>query len=147
MKLGLIGTELIGKPIAQKLIEANYNINIFNRTFSKTDSLIKLGAKSFTNFKEFIDNTNTIILMLSNFDAINEVLFDSKISSFENIIIIQMSTIAPSESIELDQKIEKLSGEYFEAPVLGSINQILNGELIVLVGSTKQQFAKWEKLF
>lgn len=147
MKLGLIGTGLMGKPIAQKIIEANYNLNVFNRTFSKTESLIKLGAKSFTNLKEFINNTDTLILMLSNFDAINEVLFDSKISSFENKIIIQMSTIAPTESIELEQKIKKLRGEYFEAPVLGSINQILNSELIVLVGSTEKQFAKWESLF
>jgi len=147
MKLGLIGTGLMGKPIAHKLIEANYDLNVYNRTKSKTDELVKLGAKAYTDILEFVENTDAIIIMLSNYDAIDEVLFGSNIGNFENKIIIQMSTIAPSESIELNSRITKLRGEYFEAPVLGSIPQILSGELIVLVGSDEKQFSKWENMF
>ncbi|MBK7104338.1 MAG: NAD(P)-dependent oxidoreductase [Ignavibacteriae bacterium] len=147
MKLGLIGTGLMGKPIAQKLLEAKYELNVFNRTKSKTDSLIQLGAKTFSDIREFVTDTDVIILMLSNYDAIDEVLFASNIGNFENKTVIQMSTIAPSESIELYKRITKLRGEYFEAPVLGSIQQILNCELIVLVGSDKSQFTKYQNLF
>lgn len=147
MKLGLVGTGLMGKPIAQKLLEAKYEVNIFNRTISKTESLVKLGAKSFSDIREFVLSTDVIIIMLSNFDAIDDVLFGSNISNFENKTIIQMSTIAPLESIELNSRITKLRGEFFEAPVLGSIQQILNGELIVLVGATDKQFVKYENIF
>ncbi len=147
MKLGLIGTGLMGKPIAQKLIEAKYELNVYNRTKSKTDELAKLGAKAYSNVLDFAKNTDTIILMLSNYNAIDEVLFDSNIGNFENKTIIQMSTIAPIESIELNSRITRLRGEYFEAPVLGSIPQIISGELIVLVGSTEKQFSKWENMF
>ncbi|MFZ1291806.1 MAG: NAD(P)-dependent oxidoreductase [Melioribacteraceae bacterium] len=147
MKLGLVGTGLMGKPIAQKLLEAKYEVNIFNRTISKTESLVKLGAKSFSDIREFVLSTDVIIIMLSNFDAIDDVLFGSNISNFENKTIIQMSTIAPLESIELNSRLTKLRGEFFEAPVLGSIQQILNGELIVLVGATDKQFVKYENIF
>lgn len=147
MKLGLIGTGLMGKPIAQKLIQAKYELNIYNRTKSKTESLINIGAKLFTEVKKLKDNSDVIIFMLSDFDAINEVLFNSNIGSIENKTIIQMSTIAPSESVELKNKIEILRGDYFEAPVLGSINQIINNELIVLVGSDNKQFSKWKNIF
>lgn len=147
MKLGLIGTGLMGKPMVQKLLEAKYELNIYNRTASKAESLIKMGAKAYPDIQKFFYETDVIILMLSNFDAIEEVLFDSNIGRFENKIIIQMSTIAPAESIELEKRITKLQGEYFEAPVLGSINQILNKELIVLVGGNKNQFLKWGKMF
>jgi 3-hydroxyisobutyrate dehydrogenase len=137
----------MGKPIAQKLLEAKYEVNIFNRTISKTESLVKLGAKSFSDIREFVLSTDVIIIMLSNFDAIDDVLFGSNISNFENKTIIQMSTIAPLESIELNSRLTKLRGEFFEAPVLGSIQQILNGELIVLVGATDKQFVKYENIF
>jgi 3-hydroxyisobutyrate dehydrogenase len=147
MKLGLIGTGLMGKPIAQKLIEAKYELNIFNRTLSKTESLVKFGAKAYSDILEFAENTDVIILMLSNYDAIDEVLFGSNIGNFENKTIIQMSTIAPTESVELNSRITKLRGEYFEAPVLGSIPQILSNELIVLVGSSQKQFSKWGNIF
>jgi 3-hydroxyisobutyrate dehydrogenase len=147
MKLGLIGIGLMGKPMAQKILESKYDLNIYNRTASKTEPLVKKGAKAFSDVKEFFHETDIIILMLSNYDALEEVLFDTNIGQFDNKTIIQMSTIAPSESIELERRVTKLRGEYFEAPVLGSINQILNKELIVLVGSSDNQFLKWEKMF
>ncbi|MCB9248185.1 MAG: NAD(P)-dependent oxidoreductase [Ignavibacteriales bacterium] len=147
MRLGLIGTGLMGKPMAEKLIEAEYDLKIYNRTAGKAESLINIGAKAFTDVNELANNSDVIIMMLSNYDAIQEVLFESNISQLENKTIIQMSTIAPTESLELKSRVEKLRGEYFEAPVLGSINQILDKELIVLVGSNEIQFAKYKKMF
>ena len=137
----------MGKPMAEKLIEAEYDLKIYNRTAGKAESLIKIGAKTFSDVNELANNSDVIIMMLSNYDAIQEVLFESNISQLENKTIIQMSTIAPTESIELKSRVEKLRGEYFEAPVLGSINQILDKELIVLVGSNEIQFAKYKKMF
>jgi 3-hydroxyisobutyrate dehydrogenase len=147
MKLGLIGTGLMGEPMGKKLIESNYDLRVFNRTLSKTEPLVKIGAKSYLDIKKFFKETDVIIVMLSNYDAFEEVLFESNIGQFENKTIIQMSTIAPLESIDLNSRIAKLRGEYIEAPVLGSINQILNKELIVLVGSEETQFTKWKKVF
>ncbi len=147
MRIGLIGTGLMGKPMAQKILEAKYDLNIYNRTASKVETLLEIGANAFIDINEFFHESDAIILMLSNYDAIEEVLFDSNIGQFENKTIIQMSTIAPTESIELERRIIKLRGEYFEAPVLGSITQILNKELIVLVGGNENQFLKWKKLF
>ena len=147
MRVGLIGTGLMGKPMAEKLIVAKYDLKIYNRTAGKAESLINIGAKAFTDINYLANNSDVIIIMLSNYDAIEEVLFESNISQLENKTIIQMSTIAPAESLELKLRVEKLRGEYFEAPVLGSINQILDKELIVLVGSNEIQFAKYKKLF
>ena len=147
MRLGLIGTGLMGKPMAQKIIESEFDLNIFNRTASKVESLIEIGANSFVDINKFFRESDVIIIMLSNYDAIEEVLFGSNIGQFTNKTIIQMSTIAPTESIELEARINKLRGEYFEAPVLGSLNQILAKELIVLVGGTESQFLKWKELF
>jgi len=147
MRIGLIGTGLMGKPIAQKILELNDDLRIFNRTNSKTKMLENTGANVYKDVGGLINDSDVILIMLSNYDAINEVLFSSNINRMEGKTIIQMSTIASSESIELCEIITKLRGEYFEAPVLGSIPQILNGELIVLIGSTLKQFEKYKKLF
>ncbi len=147
MKLGLIGTGLMGNPIAKKLIDANFSLEVFNRTKSKTEDLKNLGIKVHSDISALVVNTDAIILMLSNYDAIDEVLFNSNIGMLDGKTIIQMSTIAPSESIELSSRISKLRGVYIEAPVLGSINQIFEGNLIVLVGSDIKLFTKWKKLF
>ncbi|MCB0749384.1 MAG: NAD(P)-binding domain-containing protein, partial [Ignavibacteriae bacterium] len=90
MRLGLIGTGLMGKPMAEKLIEAKYDLKIYNRTAGKTENLINIGAKGFTDVNELANNSDVIIIMLSNYDAIEEVLFESNISQLENKTIIQM---------------------------------------------------------
>ena len=106
-----------------------------------------MGATVFKTSSELIKKSDVIILMLTDYDAIRSVLFDENDSQYENKTIIQMSTIAPEESKEIELKVNKLRGEYFEAPVLGSINQILNKELITLFGAKKEQYDKWKPLF
>lgn len=147
MKLGILGAGLMGTPIAEKILEAGYSLNVYNRSQSKLVDLEKKSAKAFVDLKMFIKESEVIIIMLSDYSAIEEVLFHSNVSSFEGKTIIQMSTIAPEESKEISDKIIKLRGKYFEAPVLGSIPQIRDGKLIVLVGGEVKQFIKWEKFF
>lgn len=147
MKIGLIGTGLMGMPLAEKLISSNFTLNIFNRSLAKTAKLENMGAKVFKDVYSLVKFSDVIILMLSDYDAINEVLFESNAGHYDGKTIIQMGTIAPSESKEIERRINNMRGEYFESPVLGSIPQIISGELIVLVGGTLDQYQKWKSLF
>jgi 3-hydroxyisobutyrate dehydrogenase len=147
MKLGLIGTGLMGTPLAKKIIDAGNKLNVYNRTISKTSEIESYGAKVYKDPSMLIKDSDEIILMLTDFDAIHNILFDEYDGQFQDKTIIQMSTIAPEESKELQRRIQKLRGQYFEAPVLGSIKQIMNLELIVLVGGSKEQFKMWQPLF
>ncbi len=147
MTIGVIGIGLMGKPLAKKILDAGYNLNIYNRTQVKAKEVEKLGAKLCTSPNIIVKESDVLILMLSDYDAIYEVLITSNIGGFDGKTVIQMSTIAPDESKEIEKRITRLNGNYFEAPVLGSISQIENGELIVLVGGTKEQFNNSKKLF
>ena len=147
MKIGLIGTGLMGSPIVEKLLDANFDMRVYNRTASRVTKLVEKGAKKYTSINELIKDSDVIISMLADFDAFNELVLSKGLNNLEGKTFIQMSTIAPPESLELQKRIEKLGGEYLEAPVLGSIPQIKAGELIILVGSTKEQFEKWQNIF
>lgn len=58
-----------------------------------------------------------------------------------------MGTIAPSDSRTLHAQITAAKGEYLEAPVLGSIPEVIAGTLLVMVGATEAQFQRWHSLF
>lgn len=146
MKVGLVGTGLMGKPIALKIKKAGFDLTVYNRTKSKAEELKNSGIKVAESFRELITNCNVIPVILSDYTAVTNILFSENIS-FENKTIIQMSTISPKESILLKERIEKLKGRYFEAPVLGSIPQIEEEKLIVLVGGTENDIEEYSKLF
>lgn len=147
MKISLIGTGYMGAPMAEQLIEAGNKLGVYNRTYKKAEPLGDKGAEVFDKFIDAIEFSDTLIFMLSDFFAINALLKDVDLSAVKDKTVIQMSTIAPDESSALQTRIENAGGEYFEAPVLGSIPQIKSKSLIVLVGSTKDQFDKYKDLF
>lgn len=145
MKVAFIGTGLMGEPMAFRLLKANYNLYVYNRTISKTERLKKHQAKIFTSPEDAVKEPSIIITMLTDYNALIEVLFSNKIL-FKGKTLIQMSTISPDESLLLKERIELAGGDYMEAPVLGSIQQAESGELIVMVGSNTENYNKWKKL-
>jgi 3-hydroxyisobutyrate dehydrogenase len=138
MKIGFIGTGLMGNPMAAKLIEAGNDVTVYNRTIEKTVNLEQKGAKVNKSPAEVISSTDIIFLMLSNGKAVSEILSSAK--KYSGKLVIQMSTISPDENIKLAGKIRKAGGDYIEAPVLGSILQVKEGKLFVMVGGDKQIF-------
>ena len=143
MKIGLIGTGLMGQPMALKLLEAGLSVIVYNRTASKLQPLQEAGAIAAESAESVLKEANCMILMLTNAKAIQEMLLGDTVSLLQNRTIIQMGTISPQESKTICNSITEAGGEYLEAPVLGSIPQVKTGELIVMVGSTEAQFQQW----
>ncbi len=144
MKIAFLGTGLMGGLMAKRLIQKGFDVTVYNRTPSKTESLKAQGAKVALKPYEAINKCDVIILMVADYNAVSALLFGEKLS-FENKIVIQMSTIGSDESLVVKDKIEQSGGEYIEAPVLGGIAQIPAGQLIPMVGSTVEQFNKWKE--
>ena len=147
IKIAFIGTGLMGRPMAEKLLEANYQLVVFNRTKKKAVPLKAFRAKLAESANAAIQSANCIILMLTDAAAIRGVLFPNTSSpDLTDRTIIQMSTISPKESISLQQDVFKAGGYYLEAPVLGSIPEAIAGKLMVMVGASLGQFEQWSGL-
>lgn len=145
MKLGFIGIGLMGLPMAQRLVEAGIELVAYNRTPEKLEPL--QGVKIAQQPIEAIIGSDCIMLMLTNADAISSLLLSADAKPhLAGKTVIQMSTIAPNESIEISQQVIAAGGEYLEAPVLGSIPEAQSGKLIVMVGGTEAQFERWQDL-
>jgi 3-hydroxyisobutyrate dehydrogenase len=144
MKVAFIGTGLMGGLMVLRLIDKGFDLTVWNRTVAKTEILKSKGAAIAPSVKQAIEECSVVITMLTDFNAVSEVLSDPKIG-YEGKTVIQMSTIAPGESEIIRDKIAGRGGEYLEAPVLGGIAQIPAGKLIPMVGSTRGEFEKWSE--
>lgn len=142
-KIAFFGTGLLGNPMAHRLLEARYDIVVYNRTTRKTDSLRESGAEVVLYPAEAFEKAQVFITMLTDYHAIDEVFFSEPSRKFPGKTWIQMSTISPVESLLLKQQFEETGGEYIEAPVLGSILEAKNRALVVLFGGLVAQFKQW----
>lgn len=143
MKVAFLGTGLMGLPMAQRLLDANIEVVAYNRTPEKLAPLQAAGAEIVTHPRQAIRAAECIILMLTNAAAIYHVLLsDTSWRTLEGRTVIQMGTITPTESQEIRDSVVGGGGEYIEAPVLGSIPEAKNGNLIVMVGAKPEQYQR-----
>jgi len=148
MEIGIVGIGLLGEPIAEKFLQAQFSVSVFNRTYEKANQLAKAGAIVFDNFNSFLAANNSIVFVLTDYNAICSVLFNNTAKpNFTGKTIYQMSTIAPNESMLLDERITKLGGKYVEVPVLGSIPEVKDGKLIILFGGNENDLQSVRNTF
>ena len=147
MKVGFLGTGLMGLPMAQRLLDVNIELIAYNRTPSKLEKLQAAGAAIAEHPHEAIAMCECVILMLTNASAIRSVLLsDSSQQQLAGRTVIQMGTITPTESRAIREEVVAAGGDYLEAPVLGSIPEAKAGKLIVMVGASPEQFQHWLNL-
>lgn len=144
MKIAFLGTGLMGGPMAERLLSSGHRLIVYNRTKEKTARLESLGAEVTSAPAEAAGTADLIILMLADAAAIQATVFPEELSRRRpGAALIQMGTISPRQSQDFRDRWEKSGGEYLEAPVLGSIPQAKEGNLVVMVGSTRDQYEHW----
>ncbi len=147
MKILFIGIGLMGNPLAERLIEAKHNISVYNRSIEKTENLKNSGAFVYKDSTEAIENSDIIFFMVSEGKVVKSLLSpDNDTPELKGKTVIQMSTISPKESIELAELVEQAGGRYIEAPVLGSIQQVKEGSLFVMLAGDVQVIEEYKPL-
>ncbi|WP_254721741.1 NAD(P)-dependent oxidoreductase [Kovacikia minuta] len=130
--------------MAQRILDAELPLTVYNRTADRVEPLKAAGAAIASSPDSLLQISTCIVLMLTNAEAVQSVLLsDTSRQELAGKTIIQMGTIAPSESKSIRDQVEAAGGSYLEAPVLGSIPEAKAGNLIVMVGSTPEQFTQW----
>ncbi|MEM9976426.1 MAG: NAD(P)-dependent oxidoreductase [Cyanobacteria bacterium P01_D01_bin.2] len=145
MDIGFLGTGLMGAPMAQQLQLSGHQVYGWNRSAKKLDPLLAAGIKRAETPADAIANSQLVVLMLTNADAIQTTLLSPAVPLADRTVL-QMGTISPQESKTIAQAVKAAGGDYLEAPVLGSIPEAKAGSLIVMVGATSEQFERWRPI-
>lgn len=147
MRVAVLGTGLMGGPMAEGLIRHGHTVSVWNRSSEKTARLKSIGAKVADNPATAISDSDCTILMLADANAITETLLSQQTAgNITGRTIVQMGTISPTQSKEIQKSVVARGGEYLEAPVLGSIPEAQKSSLIVMVGAEPEQFERWQLL-
>ncbi len=148
-RIGICGTGKMGSEIAKRLLDCNQDLTVWNRSISKTFSLIEYGAKSAKSIAELIDNSDVIIIIMGNDDALDYIYKSSegiKNHNLKNKVIIELSTTSVDKIRSLEKIVYSLNGEFIECPVGGSTQPARDGNLLGLIGGKKQTFERMQNV-
>ena len=142
MKIAFIGTGLMGYPMASNLLKKKLNLKVFSRTLDKAKPLEKLGANISNSLGEVVKDTDIIITMLTDDEAVEKVL---GVKEFLNNLkpsatVIDMSSIKPKIAIQYGKILEEKRINFLDAPVSGGTIGAEDGSLAIMVGGEQKTF-------
>jgi len=142
MKIGFIGTGLMGFPMAKNLLDKSLDLNVFSRTIIKTKPLEKFGAKISNSLSEAVKDVDIVITMLTDDDAVEKVLSDQGFQ--ENLkkgsTVIDMSSIKPKIAIKYGNLLKDKGVNFLDAPVSGGTIGAEQATLAIMVGGDQKVF-------
>ena len=134
MNTVLLGTGLLGEAIGQRLLRQGHRLTVWNRNPARCQALVAAGATLAPTPAAAVAAGELVLTVLADGAVTTAVLLDQAGTALPERLVVQMGTIAPSESIALAAQLEALGCAYLEAPVLGSRPEALAGTLQVMVG-------------
>src|SRR5579872_4176235 len=102
-RIGWIGLGKMGIPMASRLLNAGYEVAVFNRTREKEHFLTAAGATSASNLAAMLVNCDIVFLMVSNDQATRDIFNGNdglQGGGMSGKLIINMSTVSPDISRE-----------------------------------------------
>ncbi len=133
LDVSVIGLGLMGRAIAERLIETGHSVAGYNRSPLQTPLE---NAKLVDTPAEAVRTSRITWLMLSDAEACTRILTDCG-DALQDRWILNGSTIGPEQSRRLAEQVQAAGGHYAETPVLGSIPQARSGTLQILLGGSE----------
>lgn len=141
--IGMIGIGVMGKSMAQHILDAGYEVVIYTRTKEKATSLIENGAHWKDNVADVAKVAQIIITMIGTPKDVEEVyLGDNGILAHAKAgtTLIDMTTSKPRLAIDIYEQAKSKGIESLDAPVSGGDVGAQNAALAIMVGGDKSVF-------
>ena len=143
--IGFIGLGTMGAPMAKQILKKGFSLFVYDICHEAMEPLLEAGAKKAKSIRDIAETCNIIITMLPDTPDVKKVLLgeDSVIEyAKKGTTVIDMSTISPSVTEEIAEKLEKKGINMLDAPVSGGPKMAEEGNLSIMVGGQKEVFEK-----
>lgn len=149
MDIGFIGLGVMGRPMADHLIDAGHTLHL-HRLKPASQFLADKGGKAADTAKAVAAASEVVILMVPDTPDVEAVLFgpDGVAEGLKpGSLVIDMSSISPVATKDFAGRIRALGSDYVDAPVSGGEVGAKNAALTIMCGGTEAAFARAKPLF
>lgn len=150
MRIGFIGTGVMGKSIVKHFLAKGHEVMVYNRTKSKTDELVAQGAIWQETPAEVTNASEIIFSMVGYPSDVEEIYYGANgIFSVEvkDKILVDLTTSTPTLAEKIYQTAKKEGAAALDAPVSGGDLGAQNGTLSIMVGGDQAVYDSVVPLF
>ncbi|MEM6888617.1 MAG: NAD(P)-dependent oxidoreductase [Pseudomonadota bacterium] len=148
-KITLIGTGLMGGPMARNLAESGFDVIAWNRTRARAEPLAAHGIHIADTAVDAVTDADAVITMLSDGFASGALVKDPQVQAAlsPDLIWLDMSSTKPEHAREQADILAGLGRRHLDAPVSGGTKGAEAGTLAIMVGGAADTFAVARPVF
>jgi 3-hydroxyisobutyrate dehydrogenase len=137
-KLGYLGLGMMGTPMARRLLDAGYEVAVWNRSTAKAAGLIKAGASLAGNPRDVASTADIIFMCVTDAKAVEEVVFGADgLAAVPGTgkLVVDFSSIHPDAARAIAARLKAANGMgWIDSPVSGGTKGAEEGTLAVMAG-------------
>jgi len=149
-KLGFIGIGYMGRPVAERLLQAGFQLTAYDRDRSKAQELVQFGGAVAGSIAELASGCDVLLSCLPNDEVVMSV-FDGADDAFASArpgsLCIDLSTVYPETSKRLAQLGAKRGVNVLDVTMSGSTPIAEQGALVLFGGGSSDCFDAAEAIF
>ncbi|MGO9444187.1 MAG: NAD(P)-dependent oxidoreductase [Thiobacillaceae bacterium] len=150
MNIGFIGTGIMGRPMALNLMNAGHPLSVYGRRFDAVEPLLVAGALGKGTPSDLASVSDVIFTVVHDTTDVEEVILGAHgiiHGARAGSVVVDMSTISPSATRRIAQRLEDRGVEMLDAPVSGGEMGAKSGTLSIMVGGKAGVFQRIKPLF
>jgi 2-hydroxy-3-oxopropionate reductase len=139
--VGYIGLGLMGKSIASNILKAGFPLVVHNRSQGSVEELVALGASAANSPAEMAERAEIVFTNLPDSPDVEKVALGPNgiiEGAHEGLIFVDNSTIKPSASRSIAERLQKVGVLALDAPVSGGDIGARNATLTIMVGGPEE---------
>ena len=153
LKIALLGTGIMGAPMARNLKRFGHDVTVWNRTYVKAEALGGEDLVVSESAGGAVAGAECVLLMLSTGAVCDEVLFGTPdvpgvVSSMvPGSIVVVMSSIPVETAQRQARRLGTLGVRYVDAPVSGGERGAIAATLSIMAGGSDEDVAQLRPVF
>jgi len=143
--IGVIGLGMMGVPMTNNLLKANFQVKGFDLNPQAQEKITKSANFEWVNNpQEIAKSCQIIILILPDSNIIDQLLWghnqDGIVSHFQkDTLVIDMSSSRPTNSKTNAERLHHLGFSFVDAPVSGGVKRAIDGSLAIMIGGNEHE--------
>ena len=143
LRIAVLGIGMMGQPMARRLCQAGHHVSVWSRDRSKAERLLADGASLAASPAEAVAEAEFVVTLLTDGAAVADVLFEQGAAAamVPGALLIDMSSIMPSQAREHASRLEVMGLRHLDAPVSGGTVGAEQGQLAIMAGGAAADLA------
>lgn len=143
--ISVVGLGAMGSALARALLKARLRVTVWNRTASRMQPLMALGADGASTIADAVQASPSIMICIDNYATTIHLLGANGVSPhLSGRTLIQLSTGTPQEARESEVWAHERGARYIDGAILGGPAGIGTERATILVAGSKPAFASCE---